>query len=224
MAEELKFKKGDIVELVGTKRFVRPNGITYFSVKPGLAKVDAVLASAEHPYHLIPVDGSETNINGWVNEDEVKEHKKEVKVVAISFKNNKDVRIAYAVNTESGLDILSSPWEDRDWVAVFRPRDPETAEKFAHMSESACAKKHFGSTHVYKTTFIDIIGMAANIKLPEDISIKTLIQSGDFHFFTSDFYVKEKKYLRRGDILLNNKMSAIVLSNGKESSKQMPFK
>jgi len=223
MAEELKFKKGDIVELVDNKHFTRPNGLAYFSVKPGLAKIDAVLKNAKHPYHLIPAEGSESTVKGWVDADEIKEYKKEPKVVAISFKKNKDVRIAYAENTDNGLDILNAPWNNKNWIAVFRPRDPKTAEKLAHMAEVACAKKHFSSARVYQTTFIDILGMAAELNFPEDITIKSLIQTGDFYYFTSDYYLKENTYLRRGDILIGSNTSALALSNGKESAKQMPF-
>ena len=226
MAEELKFKKGDIVDFIGKKHYTRPGGKVYFTVKPGVAKIDAVMHNGiEHPYHLIPAD-KETTVHGWVDEDEIAGiHKKEVKIKSISFRNSKSVRIAFAENTERDVVVSSSNWNDQEWIAVFRPRDPEDAEKFAHMAEVACVKKTFNEkARIFKTTFIEIMGYATGIELPETITIKSMIQSGLFHCFVSDYYTKEDTYLRRGDILLGANNSAVVLSNGKESKKQMPFK
>lgn len=224
MAEELKFNKGDIVKFMGGKYYTRPNGLVYFLAKPGDVKIDSIMKNASHPYHIVPALKSETSVKGWVTEEQLIEQKHKLQVVSVSFKNNKDVRIAMPKDAEDEFIVTSFPWEDKEWIAVFRPKNLLMADKLAHAAEIACAKKHFDANHIYRATFINSIGNAAEIDFPQEITVKSLIQSGLFHHFSSDFYLKEKKHLRRGDILLSRTESAIVLSNGTESSKQMPFK
>lgn len=221
----MKFKQGDTVNFIGTRHYTRPNGKVYFTVKPGVVTINAIMESeVAHPYHILAEPDSTSNANGWVAEQDLKEIPKKEELKIVSLANSRTVKIAYAKNTNDGIDIVSSNWEDQKWIAVFRPKDPEVASKLAHMAEVASAKKHFETVaQVLATTFIDICADAANIPIAEYITRNSLIRSGLFTEFTSDYYTKQRHYLRRGDILLSETNSAIVLSNGKDSAKQMPI-
>lgn len=218
----MKYKIGDIVDFIGTRYYTRPNGKVFFSAKPGIARIDAIMENeVPHPYHLIAEPNGGTTIKGWVTESDFKIRPKESELKVVSLANSPIVKIAYAKNLEDGIDIVSSKWEDQKWTAVFRPKNIEDAEKIAHMAEVACAKGHFSDMQAYATTFVEICFNSANPPTDHNVNKTMLIRSGLYFNFDSDFYLKDDQYLRRGDILLGDSGSAIVLSSGKNSSKQM---
>ena len=217
----MNYSKGDIVVFNGKKHFTKPNGKVFFTIKPGVAKITAVMEGALHPYHLVAVPSDNSTVNGWVDEDTIAKKQTNLKIKSISFANNKTVQIGFAVNVGEGIDVLVSDWKDAEWTTVFRFKDSENAEKLAYAAEIARSKKHVDNASVYGLDFIEICGLVAELGLGEDLTKAKLIQSGLCYCFTSDFYTKESQYLRRGDILINNQTSAIVLSSGKKCNKQM---
>lgn len=75
----LAFKVGDIVQFTGKKHYASANAASGPACKSGKAKVTAISKNGKHPYHLIAVSGSGSNVYGWVDADDVK---------AISSKNS----------------------------------------------------------------------------------------------------------------------------------------
>ena len=223
MSEE--YKKGDLVKFVGSRYYTRPAGKIYFPTKEGIARIDAIMKNSLHPYHLVPVQNGGTEVRGWVNEEDLAGHHKIKidKLNAISFKNSNKVKIAYAINTNENIIMSTADWNDQEWRFVCRPIDETEAEKLAHMAEVAAARRTYDNiARIYKTTFIEIIGMAAGLDLPEQITRSSLVRTGRFKCFNNPVYLKEDSFLRRGDILLGAKNSAIVLSNGTNSFRTVP--
>lgn len=216
-----KFLKDEIVNFIGHKYFTTPTGKIYYSVKPGVAKIDAIMKNdAKHPYHIIVEKKGEIVFQGWVSEEDLEKRpevdKKENKT--ISFANSKKVKISFAKNTNKGIQIVAEDWQDNNWTAVFRLRDPQDADKLAHMAEIGCVKKEFNEVVAYTNTFIEICIDAAKIPMIDTVNERNLINSGLFYHLTGEDFLQKTDYLRRGDILLSNAGSAIVLSNGVKSS------
>ena len=67
------FKVGDVVQFTGSKHYVSANATSGPACKSGKAKVTAISKGSKHPYHLIAVSGSGSNVYGWVDESTVKE-------------------------------------------------------------------------------------------------------------------------------------------------------
>lgn len=221
----MEFKKGDIVEFIGTRHFKSPSGRVFFTIKPGVAKITAVMEGpkVKHPYYLIAEPGSESTVKGWVDENDIKEIEKKIEIKAISFANSKKVRVAFAKNVGDNMEIVSENWKQNGWTAVCRAKDPKLAEELAHAAEVGCAKKVFKDTEANTTTFAEIcLEVAQKPIYPANAT--NLVKGGLFSSFTSQFYLGSSEYLRRGDILLSGNTSAIVLSNGKNSARQMPIR
>lgn len=215
----MKFSKGDIISFVGTKHFTKPNGRIFFTVKPGEAKINAVMANSQHPYHLVPTKNSKSTVDGWVNEEDiVKKDARPLKVTAVSFAKSKQVKIVYAENILDDINILVSDWTPNNWTSVYRFKDGENAEKIAHAAEIARLKRQVSNAYVQKLDFVEICADVAEIPLGDKISTTSLTHSGLFYNFTSSDYINNSMYLKRGDILINNESCAIVLSNGPKSS------
>ena len=70
---------GDIVNFKGTQHFTSANAATGKACKPGKAKVTQIykLGTSKHPYHLIAVSGSGSNVYGWVNVEDIEGQKAE---------------------------------------------------------------------------------------------------------------------------------------------------
>lgn len=68
----LAFKVGDIVQFTGKKHYTSANAASGPACKSGKAKVTAISKNGKHPYHLIAVSGSGSNVYGWVDADNVK--------------------------------------------------------------------------------------------------------------------------------------------------------
>lgn len=219
--EPIKYKNGDVVDFVGKVHYTRPTGKVYFSVKPGVAKVLSVIDNADHPIYLQAEPNSTSNVSGWVNIDTIKGiHQEPAKVEIVSYSKSKIVKMASAKDTETGIEITAIPWQDQEWTAVYRPRDPKLAERIAHMAEIGCAKRNFSNIFVAPTTLAEICLEAVEISM--DVTKANLIASGLFYCFESEYYLTQFRYLRRGDILLGKTNSAIILSNGPASSEQKP--
>lgn len=213
-----KFSKGETINFIGNKYFTSPTNKVFFSVKPGVGVIDAIMTNdVLHPYHIVIENKGIPIFKGWVNEEDLEKRPEITTHKNISFANSKKVKICVANNKNDGIEIIAKDWKNEGWTAVFRLKDPQNANQLAHMAELGCAKKNFDGIIAYANTIIEICTDAANIPVNEIINKKTLINSGLFYCFTSDEYLKHSEYLRRGDILLGSN-SAIVLSNGSKSN------
>ena len=66
-AAAVSYKVGDIVNFTGSKHYANANAASGPACKAGKAKVTAISKDAKHPYHLIAVSGSGSNVYGWVD-------------------------------------------------------------------------------------------------------------------------------------------------------------
>jgi len=221
--EPITYKKGDIVDFIGTKHYTKPNNLVYFSAKPGTAKVLSVIPSAAHPIYLSAESNGGSTVEGWVNADTIKGiHEEPKKIEVVSYANSKIVKIATAQDTDNGVEIIVKPWKDEKWTICYRLKNPKDAEKLAHMAEIGAINKKFSDIHIEPSTFAENCMKKVGFDL-NDVSSKTMIQSGLFYPLKTDYYLKHFRYLRRGDILFGSHNSAIVLSNGPASAEQKPI-
>ena len=70
-SKALAFKVGDVVQFTGKKHYTSANAEKGKSCKSGKAKVTAVYKSGAHPYHVVAVSGSGSNVHGWVDKDDL---------------------------------------------------------------------------------------------------------------------------------------------------------
>lgn len=66
------FKIGDVVTFMGNVHYASANASGGLACRPGKARVTATCGGARHPYHLIAIGGSESNVYGWVNAGDIK--------------------------------------------------------------------------------------------------------------------------------------------------------
>ena len=133
------------------------------------------------------------------------------------------------------------------WTAVIRPKSSADAEKIAKAMEQACANNNIGYDQGQRTTLwqealkvnwnlskitvrcecdcsslVAVCVRCAGISISKDIytgnQLQALKNTGKFDIFTSSDYTKSSAKLKRGDILLKNGHTAIVLSNGSSVS------
>ncbi len=67
----VNFKIGDVVTFTGNVHYASANASGGPTCRPGKARVTATCAGATHPYHLIAIGGSESNVYGWVNAGDI---------------------------------------------------------------------------------------------------------------------------------------------------------
>ena len=70
--KDLAFAVGDVVQFTGSKHYASANATSGPACKAGKAKITAISKNGKHPYHVIAVSGSGSNVYGWVDEDDVK--------------------------------------------------------------------------------------------------------------------------------------------------------
>lgn len=207
----MKFKKGDIVDFVGTQHYRKPNGKVFFTVKPGIARIDGTVEGAEHPYYLVATYGSKSTVKGWVKEDTIKEYHKEIKIDPVSFAESKLVKIALI--DENQIKVVN--WSNQNWIGAFRLTSINQREKIAKTAEKYYADK---LTNISNKDFLNQCLKAVQIEPIEELNKTAFIATGLFFNFLSEDYKTSTDYLRRGDILLGRNIVAIVLTNGKKSN------
>lgn len=140
-------------------------------------------------------------------------------------------------------EVATRSWYNKPWTSVIRPKDSAKAEKIAKAMEQACANNKIGYDQGQRTTLytqakavnwdlskiatscecdcsslVAVCVNAAGIGVSKDIytgNEKTaLANTGAFTVLTDSKYVKKSDYLKRGDILLGNGHTAIVLTDG----------
>lgn len=140
-------------------------------------------------------------------------------------------------------EVYKRTWYKKPWHTVFRPKSPEIAEKIAKAMEQACANNNIGYDQYQRTTLFDLAKAkkwniskvdkkcetdcsalvavccnAAGVTVSKDMytgNQKSVLKgTGKFTIYTDSKYVNSSDYLMRGDILLGDGHTAIVLSNG----------
>ena len=134
-------------------------------------------------------------------------------------------------------------WYSKPWHTVFRPKSATVAEKMAKAMEQACANDNIGYDQSQRTTLytqaktkgwdiskvavkcetdcsalVAVCCNAAGVIVSKDMYTgnekAVLTATGKFTVYTASKYVGGSDYLKRGDILLGNGHTAIVLSDG----------
>ena len=150
-------------------------------------------------------------------------------------------------------EVMISNWYDGNWHTVFRAKNSKQAEKIAKCCEMGCANSHIGYDQNQRTTlyeaakpygfdvskikknvetdcsaFVSVCCNYAGIKVSannwtgEQKAI--LKKTGAFEILTDAKYTKSSAYLKRGDILLKNGHTAIVITDGAKVNKKPPIK
>lgn len=143
-------------------------------------------------------------------------------------------------------EVYIRSWYSKPWHTVFRPKSTAIAEKIARAMEQACKNDNIGYDQHQRTTLftqakakkwdvskvtvkcetdcsalVAVCCNAAGITVSKDMytgNEKTILSgTGKFTVYTSNKYVGTSDYLKRGDILLGNGHTAIVLSDGSKS-------
>ena len=66
-AAATEFRVGDIVQFTGNTHYVSSTITNGKTCKPGKAKVTIIVKNAKHPYHIVAVSGSGSDVHGWVD-------------------------------------------------------------------------------------------------------------------------------------------------------------
>ena len=148
-----------------------------------------------------------------------------------------------AAGDQTGKEVYKRTWYSKPWHTVFRPKSAVIAEKIAKAMEQACANNNIGYDQYQRTTLytlakakgwdiskvadkcetdcsalVSVCCNAAGVTVSKDMytgnEAAVLKGTGKFTVYTAAKYVGGSDYLMRGDILLGNGHTAIVLSNG----------
>lgn len=144
---------------------------------------------------------------------------------------------------QTGKEVCVRGWYNKPWTAVIRSKSSKVAEKIAEAMEAACANNNIGYDQSQRTTLftqakannwnisaikkkcetdcsalVAVCVNAAGISVSKDIytgNEKSVLQAtGKFDVHTERKYISSCNCLKRGDILLANGHTAVVLSNG----------
>lgn len=144
---------------------------------------------------------------------------------------------------QTGREVFERSYYKHPWIAVIRPNNSKVAEKIAKAMEQACANNKIGYDQSQRTTLytqakaknwdiskittpcetdcsatVAVCVNAAGISVSKDMYTgnekAVLKNTGKFTVYETAKYTNEDTYLKRGDILLANGHTAIVLSNG----------
>ena len=139
-------------------------------------------------------------------------------------------------------EIVVQDWYKRDWSAVFRAKNSSKAEKIALAMEDACGNNNIGYDQGQRTTLYEqaktlnwniskiknkcecdcsslvaVCVNAAGINISKDMYTgnqkKVLSSTSKFDILEDSKYLVKPDHLKRGDILLGNGHTAIVVSN-----------
>lgn len=72
--KKLKFKENDLVTFIGNVCYKGSFGKKTIECKPGTAIVVKVSSTSTHSYLLHAPEGSDSNVDGWVNYKDVVEY------------------------------------------------------------------------------------------------------------------------------------------------------
>jgi len=140
---------------------------------------------------------------------------------------------------QNGEEVFTRSWYS-GWSVVIRAKQPEQAEKIAAAMEQACANDNIGYDQYERTTLyeqakkqrwnieeisvpcetdcsalVSVCVNAAGIELSKDCYTgnlqKSLMDTGQFELLSDISYTDNPELLQRGDILLKQGHTAIVL-------------
>lgn len=152
-----------------------------------------------------------------------------------------------AAGDQTKKEVYKRTWYSKPWHTVIRPKSADIAEKIAKAMEQACANDNIGYDQYQRTTLyelakakkwdiskittkcetdcsalVSVCCNAAGVTVSKDMYTgnerSILFLTGKFTIFTDNKTVGSSDYLKRGDILLGNGHTAIVLSNGAAES------
>lgn len=152
-----------------------------------------------------------------------------------------------AAGDQTGKEVYKRTWYSKPWHTVFRPKSATVAEKIAKAMEQACANNNIGYDQYQRTTLytlakakgwdiskvttkcetdcsalVAVCCNAAGVTVSKDIytgnQTAALKATGKFTIYTESKYVGGSAHLKRGDILLGNGHTAIVLSDGDKAT------
>lgn len=144
---------------------------------------------------------------------------------------------------QTGKEVCTRTYYKHPWHTVIRAKNKTTAEKIATAMEQACANDKIGYCQAHRTSLYDeakknnwdlskikvacegdcsstvsVCVNAAGISVSKNMYTgnekECLRQTGKFDILTDSKYTNSDTYLERGDILLGNGHTAIVLTNG----------
>lgn len=153
-----------------------------------------------------------------------------------------------AAGDQTGKEVYKRTWYSKPWHTVFRAKSATVAEKIATAMEQACANNNIGYDQYQRTTLFELAKAKkwdiskVNVKCETDCSALVAVccnaagvtvskdmytgnesavlkGTGKFNSFIDSVYTKSSSYLKRGDILLGNGHTAIVLSDGDKVKK-----
>lgn len=148
-----------------------------------------------------------------------------------------------AAGDQTKKEVCTRAWYSHPWTAVIRPNNAFIGEKIATTMEDICANDHIGYDQSQRTTLytqakaknwdcskittkcetdcsatVAVCVNAAGISISKDMytgNEKSLLKAtGKFTIYETSKYTGATTYLRRGDILLGNGHTAVVLNNG----------
>lgn len=171
-----------------------------------------------------------------------------IKIGHASIDENRKAKGGVA-GDQTKAEVCTRTWYSYPWTSVIRPKDSTVAEKIAKAMEQACSNDKIGYDQYQRTTLytqakannwdlskittacecdcsslVAVCVNAAGISVSKDIYTgnekAALSATGKFEIYTSSQYTAKDSYLKRGDILLGNGHTAIVLSNGSSVATQ----
>lgn len=142
---------------------------------------------------------------------------------------------------QNGRELVLQNWYDQNWTSVFRAKDSKVAEKIAQAMEQACINHNIGYDQGQRTTLyeqvkafnwdiakvktkcecdcsslVSVCINAAGIPISKNMytgNQKEVLQATNkFNVLTNSKYLKQPNYLKRGDILLCQGHTAVVVS------------
>ena len=148
-----------------------------------------------------------------------------------------------AAGDQTKKEVYKRTWYSKPWHTVFRAKSATVAEKIAKAMEQACANNNIGYDQYQRTALytlaktakwdiskvtvkcetdcsalVSVCCNAAGVTVSKDMytgNEKAVLKAtGKFTIYTESKYISSSSYLMRGDILLGNGHTAIVLSNG----------
>lgn len=144
---------------------------------------------------------------------------------------------------QTGREVCTRSWYSKNWLCCVRPNDRKVADKIAKAMEQACANNKIGYDQNQRTTCYDrakevgwdlskittacecdcsslvaVCVNAAGIPVSQHIwtgnEEAALLATGAFKSLRDSKHLIQDAYLARGDILVSNSHTAIVLTNG----------
>lgn len=152
---------------------------------------------------------------------------------------------------QTGKEVVTRDWYKTTWHTVLRAKDSKVAEKIAQAMKTACDNNNIGYDQKQRTTLfaaaqtvgfdlskvatkcetdcsalVAVCVNSAGVKVSKDIytgnMVDALKATGAFTLYTDSKYLTSDTHLKRGDILVKNGHTAVVLENGSKASATQP--